>query len=986
MSRILLIASLFAGLGTVSTHAAHPKRGWAGSEWQKTEATNNSWYYTWGVLDNPSTQAVAEYVPLFYSANSVTQANVDKIASYQIPVTHVLGMNEPEYSSQGNTTVPQAIAAWPTLQSTNLRVGSPANLSDLNWGASFNAQVDALNSNADPDDDLTVDFTAFHWYGNSDHSWFDINDPQKSADRFLDRVDYWWTTYNRPLWITEFGFQDPSGSISEAAWGVHTESFLRIVLPALDSIPHVERYAWFQWGDPYSARRLYAGSTPTNLGILWSDGTLTGDTRDLNGVSMGEDRMYMRGGILTNGAASVKNAVKYFDVLAPDGVHDDDAVISGTGDWSFDSTGWARVRSGATLRKLGSNEVSIVGLNFENAGVIDVAVGSLKFASDGQITGTGRTSVSASGKLSLGSLPNRSGIVLSQAMDLRGGTIEANPITDGIHTVTAASTVHQTSTLGGTGTLFYTGPLLAPNGGGGGGIIKSGHGSVYLTAANTYQGDTIVEQGTLFLTGSGSIANSAKIDVRPGGTLDVSGLSSTFTVTNGQTLNNDSDTTVSGDVIAGTGATVSGVGTFVNNVTVNNGATLQVSASGLQTTPGPSVFSPLDEFNGDSSADYTKYVVLDNGNDADISSSDSALVVNGGTASVVTTIADDVEQQLYRHQATPLGVGEELWVDIANIESVTSRDMGLFVGNAADLADVTSATPGTRKNFVYITGGSNESSGGFNSGGASIGSSFGISLSDGDTLFIAHTDGGEFELGHYDNDNSLGGGAGARVVEVIRIGLAENNASALGFWADVRAAGVLSQFDNLGIYAPTPVSLGGTMTIQGDLVLDAGSTLELDIASTTIHDVLEVSGVLTVGGTLDVALAVDTPEPNLGDVFDILDFDQNQVYGSFDQYHLPSLTSGLVWNITDLLTTGELEVVRDVDLDNDGFVTGNDFLLIQLSNSSLIADWNDQYGNHVVDGTSQASTTAGVPEPMTIGLLAIGWIAIVNGRSRCRLS
>jgi autotransporter-associated beta strand protein len=54
-----------------------------------------------------------------------------------------------------------------------------------------------------------------------------------------------------------------------------------------------------------------------------------------------------------------------------------------------------------------------------------------------------------------------------------------------------------------------------------GGLTKSGSGILTLAAASTYMGDTVIQTGTLALTGAGAIASSSR--VVPDGTFDVSG-------------------------------------------------------------------------------------------------------------------------------------------------------------------------------------------------------------------------------------------------------------------------------------------------------------------------------------------------------------------------------------------------------------------------------------------------------------------------------
>lgn len=64
---------------------------------------------------------------------------------------------------------------------------------------------------------------------------------------------------------------------------------------------------------------------------------------------------------------------------------------------------------------------------------------------------------------------------------------------------------------------------------GGGSLVQSGKGTLTLTAANTYSGNTTVSNGTLALSGSGSIVDSPNVDVT-NATLDVSGVTTSATL------------------------------------------------------------------------------------------------------------------------------------------------------------------------------------------------------------------------------------------------------------------------------------------------------------------------------------------------------------------------------------------------------------------------------------------------------------------------
>ena len=140
-------------------------------------------------------------------------------------------------------------------------------------------------------------------------------------------------------------------------------------------------------------------------------------------------------------------------------------------------------------------------------------------------------------------------------------------------------TVAPTFTLiGGGATTPATITGTAPTANISGGLTFIGSGKTTLSGVSTYTGATAVSGGTLALSGSGSIGSSSAINLAGGSTLDVSGLSSAFTLGAGQTLSNGVTTvTLNGNLktSAGTVSLIFAAGTtpFV----ITNG-TLTLSA------------------------------------------------------------------------------------------------------------------------------------------------------------------------------------------------------------------------------------------------------------------------------------------------------------------------------------------------------------------------------------------------------------------------
>jgi hypothetical protein len=166
-----------------------------------------------------------------------------------------------------------------------------------------------------------------------------------------------------------------------------------------------------------------------------------------------------------------------------------------------------------------------------------------------------------------------------------------------------------------------------------------------------------------------------------------------------------------------------------------------------------------------------------------------------------------------------------------------------------------------------------------------------------------------------------------------------------------------------------------TLMVQGDLVLNAGATLELDVFAPGTVDVLEVQGALIAGGTLEVRLDAAAPAPQAGDVFDILDF--ASASGAFAALNLPSLTAGLEWNTDNLLSTGILQVVASLpgDYNTDGKVDAADYVVWRKNGASQ-DDYNTWRANFGGSGGSGSSSFAAVPEPGTLLLGCCAFSAV----------
>ncbi|KAF9073614.1 glycosyl hydrolase catalytic core-domain-containing protein [Rhodocollybia butyracea] len=186
-----------------------------------------SWYYTWSPDSISSTNI--DFAPMLWGNKSINDfsSTVNTTISSK-NVTAVLGMNEPDQPGQSNITPQEGAELWKVylepLKSQGVQLGSPAPSSapaGKTWIQDF---LTACNGSC------TVDFIALHWY--------DIN-----ATAFIEYLEDFHNTFQRPLWVTEWACQNYNGG-PQCSYD-DTVLFLNTTQSYMDSSDFVERYSYF---------------------------------------------------------------------------------------------------------------------------------------------------------------------------------------------------------------------------------------------------------------------------------------------------------------------------------------------------------------------------------------------------------------------------------------------------------------------------------------------------------------------------------------------------------------------------------------------------------------------------------------------------------------------------------------------------------------------------------------------------------------------
>jgi len=230
-----------------------------------------SWFYNWNsILDTAvkARNAGLEYVPMLWGGASVNEDALRELRQgVEEGLYHeILTFNEPDLGIQANMSVEDALDAYgkilSALDGQDVRIGSPAG------AAAESAWLEAFMNGA-TERGYRVDFIAIHVYQDPTHP-----ESVRSLEEALQRLH---DKYDKPIWITEIGSTDVSGSWNWPLYGTldHNSSvqYMAELMTMLEANEYVERYAWFV---DYSSD--LSGTEYTRLFDV-ENGTLTAEGR-----------------------------------------------------------------------------------------------------------------------------------------------------------------------------------------------------------------------------------------------------------------------------------------------------------------------------------------------------------------------------------------------------------------------------------------------------------------------------------------------------------------------------------------------------------------------------------------------------------------------------------------------------------------------------------------------------------------------------------
>lgn len=570
---------------------------------------------------------------------------------------------------------------------------------------------------------------------------------------------------------------------------------------------------------------------------------------------------------------------------------------------------------------------------------------------------------------------------------------------------------------------------LASTVSGNGNLRKLGAGELNVIKPQLYTGQTIIEEGTLRLdTGSaGNGTFSLDFDTQGGTVKDTNGEGTGFTRRLAGTADPTNDANLDIDQTAGTLSITSG------------GASDFYGENGLQNIEAPGI--NLSDLGIDTNADFT---ITANFQDAPSAANyrqfgvyvgDSAYrLLRGGYLSVdahnifgvnnTGSSANDSNLTLTSTGAPTTG---------GDVDVVVTRIAGVFTITVNGV----NATPSSQ--LTELNGLSDLTLGVFSLHTSSSSGDFTVPLTSftitspdlpADEIFqgmlptatdVVIAAGATLDLNDMDQTlGSLDGEAGSGLI----MGNAQANTLTInGTDGTTQFDGTITGQGNLVKAGNSTLKLGGANSFSGSLSVQEGilallsaasitnassidiqpdATLALELSGPGNLDLLNITGNFSANGTLQVTLDPNAPSPQPGDSYDLMDF--ASATGAFITLKLPTLSQGLAWDTSNLLTTGVLSVdvpVLQGDLDGDGFVGITDLNLVLSSwNNTVqdghpadptsdnfvgIEDLNVVLGNWNTGTPPNSDATSNIPEPTSFTLLTLSSLFLCH-RHRPRLT
>lgn len=560
---------------------------------------------------------------------------------------------------------------------------------------------------------------------------------------------------------------------------------------------------------------------------------------------------------------------------------------------------------------------------------------------DGSLSVTGSTATF--GRLLLASAGHSAATSVQSGGILQTGTIAANggtaslTLNGGTFRATGTPNIGVPVSLGAGGGTFDTQGYSGTVSGqitGNGSFTKRGTGQLTLGATNGFTGPTAVQQGSLKMSSSASLASSSAIELSEGTTLDVSSISGGFTTGNGQTISGAGQ--IAGSLVTTSGSVLRPQG-GVFTVTAHM---IGIQAENMALGSDWAIFD--NAVHGTGAGGSYSGADLNGGGIIMMSSAGGTAPVATGVASISVQVPVSGTWYLYARVAEPsvsVVPGDTATQPGGNNSFFTSPTASSLQATTASYEEVqTYANPGNVASWNLVS----------------------PTLTPLTGVYPPLNAGIDYSLTSGLKQFSIYGREAGTVID----GFVLSTTNLTPAQLDAALAGT------------TVLGYSTGMAISGNYTQQANSVLHMQLSSSSQQNTLIVGSTATLAGMLSVELMNGfVPQPT--DSFTILDATNLlNAFANAPNGSRVTVTGGGSFVVTydygnDQVILSNYLATTPGDFDADGDVDGQDFLLWQRNPSvGSLGDWQLNYG---ASSPMSASQTA-IPEPAALAIAVLAGV------------
>lgn len=221
-------------------------------------ALNADWHYNWNISTNSARDW--EYVAI---RQQRYWPGLDQDWRTR-GISHLSGYNEPDnnvedaYKTLGDGSRDNAVASWPDLLATGLRVGAPAVTDGGTWWITdFMNKVNAAG--------YRVDYVPVHYYRS-----YGGNDPAGATNAMYNFLKSIYDATGKPIWVTEFNNGANWTDNAHDPNVTQNRNVIEAMIKMMDATPWIERYAVYSNVEWFRDTHYEDGSL-TPMGTMYRD-------------------------------------------------------------------------------------------------------------------------------------------------------------------------------------------------------------------------------------------------------------------------------------------------------------------------------------------------------------------------------------------------------------------------------------------------------------------------------------------------------------------------------------------------------------------------------------------------------------------------------------------------------------------------------------------------------------------------------------------